>query len=89
MYGVVARPLLLITRHYLAVPPDPHLLFMILSSQIIASGRGTLGEPAATFPGGAPGTGTFQFEFGVDPTFDSELAMVRFQIKTTFPLSRT
>ena len=38
----------------------------------------------ATVPGGVPSAGTFQFGFGVDPTLNPELAMVRFQIKTTF-----
>lgn len=72
-------------RHYLAVPPGPHLLSsMILNSPILASDRGIPDELAATVPGGVGGAagggaGTSQFEFGVDPSLDPELAMVRFQ----------
>jgi 26S proteasome regulatory subunit N10 len=82
-YGLMAYALLLILRHYLAVPPGPHLLSsMILNSPILASDRGIPDELAATVPGGVPGAaggaGTSQFEFGVDPTLDPELAMVRF-----------
>jgi 26S proteasome regulatory subunit N10 len=76
-------------RHYLAVPPGPHLLSsMILNSPILASDRGIPDELAAAVPGGmgggaggaggaGGGAGTSQFEFGVDPTLDPELAMVR------------
>ena len=72
-----------ILRHYLAVPPGPHLLSsMILNSPVLANDRGIPDELAATVPGGvgsaAGGAGTSQFEFGVDPTLDPELAMVRF-----------
>jgi len=70
-----------LARHYLAVPPGPHLLSsVILNSPILASDRGVPDELAAV-PGavGAPsGGGTSQFEFGVDPSLDPELAMVRF-----------
>ncbi|KAI0276895.1 hypothetical protein BGY98DRAFT_665089 [Russula aff. rugulosa BPL654] len=46
--------------HYLAVPPGPHLLSsMILNSPVLATG----------------GAGPSQFEFGVDPSLDPELAM--------------
>jgi 26S proteasome regulatory subunit N10 len=73
--------------HYLAVPPGPHLLSsMILNSPILASDRGIPDELAAAVPGGmgggaggaggaGGGAGTSQFEFGVDPTLDPELAM--------------
>ena len=67
-------------RHYLAVPPGPHLLSsVILNSPILASDRGVPDELATAVPGGvgAPsGGGTF--DFGVDPSLDPELAMVRF-----------
>lgn len=76
-------------RHYLAVPPGPHLLSsMILNSPILAGDRGIPDELADAVPGGVGGSGaaggagggagTSQFEFGVDPTLDPELAMVRF-----------
>jgi 26S proteasome regulatory subunit N10 len=69
-------------RHYLAVPPGPHLLSsIILNSPILASDRGIPDDLAAAVPGGVPGaagaSGTSQFEFGVDPSLDPELAMVR------------
>lgn len=70
-----------LARHYLAVPPGSHLLSsVILNSPVLASDRGIPDELAAV-PGvvGAPsGGGTSQFEFGVDPSLDPELAMVRF-----------
>jgi 26S proteasome regulatory subunit N10 len=54
---------------------------MILNSPVLASDRGIPDELAATVPGGLPGAagaaGTSQFEFGVDPSLDPELAMVR------------
>jgi 26S proteasome regulatory subunit N10 len=70
-----------ISRHYLAVPPGPHLLSsMILNSPILANDRGIPDELAAAGPGAvggaASGAGTSQFEFGVDPSLDPELAMV-------------
>ena len=88
MYGLVAPTLLLIPGHSLAVPPGPHLS-VILNSPILGSDRGIPDELAATVPGRAPGaaggTGTPQFEFGVDPTVDPELAMVSFQSKIALP----
>ncbi|KAI0301924.1 hypothetical protein B0F90DRAFT_1716411 [Multifurca ochricompacta] len=62
--------------HYLAVPPGPHLLSsIILNSPILSGDRGIpdelAGVPAA--PGGS--SGPSQFEFGVDPSLDPELAM--------------
>jgi 26S proteasome regulatory subunit N10 len=55
---------------------------MILNSPVLASDRGIPDELAATVPGGLPGAagaaGTSQFEFGVDPSLDPELAMVAF-----------
>ncbi|KAI9461044.1 hypothetical protein F5148DRAFT_1300190 [Russula earlei] len=65
--------------HYLAVPPGPHLLSsIILNSPILAGDRGIPDELAAVpgGVGGAAGTGgASQFEFGVDPSLDPELAM--------------
>jgi hypothetical protein len=66
-------------RHYLAVPPGPHLLSSaILDSPILAGDRGVPDELGG-LPGaaGASGSGgTSQFEFGVDPSLDPELALV-------------
>jgi 26S proteasome regulatory subunit N10 len=69
------------SRHYLAVPPGPHLLSsMILNSPVLANDRGIPDDLAAAGPGAVGGTsggaGTSQFEFGVDPSLDPELAMV-------------
>ncbi|KAI9448430.1 hypothetical protein H4582DRAFT_1900718 [Lactarius indigo] len=64
--------------HYLAVPPGPHLLSsVILDSPILAGDRGVPDELGGV-PGGAGpsgGSGPSQFEFGVDPSLDPELAM--------------
>src|SRR5712672_3127696 len=76
------------SRHYLAVPPGPHLLSSaILNSAILAGDRGIPDELAAV-PGavGAGGSGgASQFEFGVDPTLDPELAMVRLSFSRSHP----
>lgn len=62
--------------HYFAIPPGAHLLSdEILSSPILAGDRGIPEE--AMGDAGAPGAGTGAFEFGVDPSLDPELAMVR------------
>ena len=66
-------------RHYIAVPPGIHLLSdIVLSSPVLAGDRGipeeAMGVPA---PGGAPSAAN-DFEFGVDPSLDPELAMVLF-----------
>lgn len=54
---------------------------MILNSPVLASDRGIPDDLAAAGPGAvggaAGGAGTSQFEFGVDPSLDPELAMVR------------
>jgi len=67
-----------LSRRYLAVPPGPHLLSsVILNSPILAGDRGIPDELAAV-PGGADPAGSgvpSQFEFGVDPSLDPELAM--------------
>ena len=83
---------LLFSRHYLAVPPGPHLLSsVVLNSPILASDRRVPDELAAV-PGGvgAPsGGGTSQFEFGVDPSLDPELAMVRFVPPLSFLIKKS
>jgi len=54
---------------------------MILNSPVLASDRGIPDDLAAAGPGAvggaAAGAGNSQFEFGVDPSLDPELAMVR------------
>lgn len=54
---------------------------MILNSPVLASDRGIPDDLAAAGPGAvggaAGGAGPSQFEFGVDPSLDPELAMVR------------
>ncbi len=59
---------------------------MILNSPILAGDRNIPDELAAAGPSGvggaaAGGAGPSQFEFGVDPSLDPELAMVRFPKK--------
>jgi 26S proteasome regulatory subunit N10 len=70
-------------RHWLTVQPGAHLLSdAIISSPILSGDRsasipeefGGTGEGAG--PSAAAG-GASNFEFGVDPTLDPELAMVR------------
>ncbi|KAL4241444.1 proteasome subunit S5A family protein [Abortiporus biennis] len=62
--------------HYLAIPPGPHLLSdAVISSVVLAADRGIPedaigGGPAASTSGAAN-----NFEFGVDPSLDPELAM--------------
>lgn len=61
------------------MPPGPHLLSsVILDSPILAGDRGVSDELGG-LPGaaGASGSGgASQFEFGVDPSLDPELALV-------------
>ena len=70
------------------MPPGPHLLSsVILDSPILAGDRGIPDELAGVPGGGGAGgsggggagggAGGSQFEFGVDPSLDPELAMVR------------
>ena len=62
-------------RHLITVPPGPHLLSdMVLTSPILAGDRGIPEEAMGDASGAAPGA---NFEFGVDPSLDPELAMVR------------
>ncbi|KAI6105084.1 hypothetical protein EDD17DRAFT_1881050 [Pisolithus thermaeus] len=61
--------------HLVSVPPGPHLLSdMIISSPILAEDRGM---PPGTAVAAGPSTtsGTSDYEFGVDPNLDPELAM--------------
>ena len=66
--------------HYISVPPGSHLISdVILSSSILAADRG-IPEEAMGEAGPSVGTtsgagGSNQFEFGVDPSLDPELAM--------------
>ncbi|KAI6039209.1 hypothetical protein EDC04DRAFT_2568623 [Pisolithus marmoratus] len=61
--------------HLVSVPPGPHLLSdAIVSSPILAEDRGI--PPGTMVAAGPSGTsGTSDFEFGVDPNLDPELAM--------------
>lgn len=56
--------------HLVTVPPGPSLADALLSSPILAGGGGA-----------ALGLGAGDFEFGVDPSADPELALVREQGK--------
>ncbi|KAH9007232.1 hypothetical protein EDB86DRAFT_3061162 [Lactarius hatsudake] len=64
--------------HYLAVPPGSYLLSsVVLDSPVLAGDRGVPDELGGV-PGGAGASGSggpSQFEFGVDPSLDPELAM--------------
>lgn len=70
-------------RHLVSIPPGPHLISDILiSSPILSEDRGS-SIPAELLVGGdAPAasgsSGANNFEFGVDPSLDPELAMVRY-----------
>lgn len=55
--------------HLVTIPPGPHILTDVLISSPIVAGED--GAP----PGFASGAG---FEFGVDPSLDPELALVKF-----------
>jgi 26S proteasome regulatory subunit N10 len=64
--------------HYIAVPPGQILLSdALLSSAVLAADRGLpdelMGEAGP--PGQGEGSAAGQFEFGVDPSLDPELAM--------------
>ena len=67
------------SRHYIAVQPGQLLLSdALLSSSVLAADRGLpdelMGEVGP--PGQGEGGAGNQFEFGVDPSLDPELAMV-------------
>jgi len=62
--------------HYVSVPPGPHLLSdMIISSPILAGDRGIPEEAMGDVASGSGAGGPSNFEFGVDPSLDPELAM--------------
>lgn len=66
-------------RHLVQVPPGTHLLSdAIINSPILAADRGILVDEAMgeAGPSGTTGGGGQDFEFGVDPSLDPELAMV-------------
>lgn len=61
----------------MSVPPGTHLLSdVIISSPILSEDRGIPPEAMGDV-GGASGSGGANFEFGVDPSLDPELALVR------------
>jgi 26S proteasome regulatory subunit N10 len=77
---VLTLMLYLLDRHLVNVPPTSRLLSEALIDSPILSGDRAAGIPAELVPGneGASGQGdNSQFEFGVDPSLDPELAMVR------------
>jgi 26S proteasome regulatory subunit N10 len=65
--------------HLVSVPPGPHLLSDVLvSSSILAGDRGIPDEAMGDVGGAATSSGaggSNNFEFGVDPSLDPELAM--------------
>lgn len=77
--SLIAQVLNIQGRHLVSIPPGPHLLSDILiSSPILAGDRGipeeAMGDAGAGSSSAAGGSG---YEFGVDPSLDPELAMVR------------
>jgi 26S proteasome regulatory subunit N10 len=61
--------------HLVSVPPGTHLLSdVIISSPILSEDRGIPPEAMGDV-GGASGSGGANFEFGVDPSLDPELAL--------------
>ncbi len=75
----LSSPLIILSHflsHMVSVPPGPHLLSdSIISSPILAEDRGITGGLDGNVPVGAGGSNQ-DFEFGVDPSLDPELAMV-------------
>lgn len=63
-----------VSSHLVSIPPGPHILSDMLLSTSILSGEE--GAAAANFGSGGGGGG--DFEFGVDPNLDPELALVCF-----------
>lgn len=64
--------------HIVTIPPGPHILSDILLSSAIVSGEGGGGgfaASAAAAAAHASGAAGGEFDFGVDPTLDPELAM--------------
>lgn len=68
-------------RHLLIVPPGTQLLSEALIASPILAGDRSASIPQELLPGGAEtgggGASTTNFEFGVDPNLDPELALVR------------
>lgn len=65
-------------RHLVSVPPGPHLISdVLLTSPILAGDRGIPEEAMGDVASGSGAGGANNFEFGVDPSLDPELAMVR------------
>ena len=68
-------------RHYIAVPAGTHLLSdAVISSAVLAADRNIPDE--AMGDAGAGGSGGANFEFGVDPSLDPELALVRLTLSS-------
>jgi len=72
---------LIFDRHFVAVPPGNRLLSeQVAASPILAADRGA-GIPDEFMPRDGPSTASNNdFEFGVDPSIDPELAMVRHKL---------
>jgi 26S proteasome regulatory subunit N10 len=75
------------SRHYIAVPPGQILISdALISSAVLAADRGLpdelMGDAGPS--GQGEGGGATQFEFGVDPSLDPELAMVRNNLGSFF-----
>ena len=60
---------------------------MVLTSPILAGDRGIPEEAMGDAAGPSGGAGGF--EFGVDPSLDPELAMVRHPLTSSSPTTRT
>ena len=71
-------PSLILDRHFMEIPPSNRLLSeQVSASPILAADRGA-GIPDEFMPrDGPPTASNNEFEFGVDPSIDPELAMVR------------
>lgn len=70
------------SRHLIVVPPSTQLLSEALIASPILAGDRSASIPEQLLPGGAEVSGggantTNNFEFGVDPNLDPELALVR------------
>lgn len=61
--------------HYLTVPPGPHLLSDIVSNSPILAGDRNLPDEVMNDAPAAGSTSNNDFDFGVDPSLDPELAM--------------
>lgn len=76
-------------RNFVVAPPGPHLLSdSLIASPILSADRSAsipeaLGGTGDAIPG--PSSSANDFEFGVDPSLDPELAMVTFFIYNILP----